>query len=138
MRRPLLLVAAVTLAACGGSTTESQPASPYNIAVTTSGHSGGGGVSTYVANVTLQVTDTGTNLPHQGVGVTLQVDGGQITSPLPNITGANGLTNVTWSIDTSFQHPGRSYTLAFCAVPPGRTFCKTSLIGPDVITAGPF
>jgi hypothetical protein len=135
MRRPLLLIAAVTIAACGGSTSPSQPASPYNIAVVgTPTHSGGGGF-VYVTRIVLQATDTGTGTPHAGVGVTLQVDGGQITSPLPNITDNAGLTSVTWSIDTSFQHPGSSYALGFCAVPPGKSFCKTSLIGANVVTA---
>ena len=139
MRRPLLLIAAAaTLAACGGSTNESQPASPYDITVASSSHSGGNGVTAYTASISLLVTDTGTGTPHQGVGVTLQVDGGDITSPLPNITDVNGLTSVSWSIDTSLQHAGSSYTLAYCAVPPGKTFCKTSLGGADVVTAGPF
>jgi hypothetical protein len=84
------------------------------------------------------VTDTGSGTPHAGVGVTLQVDGGDITSPLPNVTDGNGLTSVTWVIDTSFQHPGSSYALAYCAVPPGKTHCKTSLTGSNVVTAGPF
>ncbi len=135
MRRPLLLIAAAAIAACGGSTSESQPASPYDITVATSSHSGGSGVTPYVASISLLVTDTGTGTPHQGVGVTLQVDGGDITSPVPNITDQNGLTSVTWSIDTSFQHPGSTYTLAYCAVPPGKTHCKTSLGGVDVVQA---
>lgn len=138
MRRPLLLAAAVTIAACGGPTSESQSKSPYDISVVGSPSQSGGSGTPYLTAVTLLVTDTGTGTPHQGVGVTLQVDGGQITSPLPNVTNANGLTDVTWSIDTSLQHPGSSYALAFCAVPPAKTFCKTSLAGADVVTAGPF
>jgi hypothetical protein len=133
MRRPLLLIAAATIAACGGSTSESQPASPYNISVASNSHSGGG-ASAYITSLTLAVTDTGSTTPHAGVGVTLQVDAGQITSPLPNVTDINGLTSVTWSIDTSLQHPGSIYALAFCAVPPGKTFCITSLTGADAIT----
>ena len=138
MLRQSLLLAAVTIAACGGSTSESQPASPYDISVASSGHSGGSGVTPYVASIVLLVTDTGTGTPHQSVGVTLQINGGDITTPLPNITDQNGLTNVTWSIDTSFQHAGSSYTLAYCAVPPGKTFCKTNLAGAQTVTAGPF
>jgi hypothetical protein len=135
MRRPLLLIAAATIAACGGSTNESQPASPYDISVASSSHSGGGGVTPYIASISLLVTDTGTGIPHQGVGVTLQVDGGDITSPVPNITDANGLTSVTWAIDTSLQDAGATYTLAYCAVRPGKTFCKTSLGGADIVQA---
>ncbi len=138
MRRPLLLIAAVTIAACGGTTSESQPRSPYNIAVVGSPTHSGGGTLAYITSLTLLVTDTGSTTPHPGVGVTLQVEAGQITSPLPNITDNSGLTSVTWSVDTSLQHPGSTYALAFCAVPPGKTFCKTSLTGADAITIGPF
>ncbi|MEO8140446.1 MAG: hypothetical protein ABI742_12410 [Gemmatimonadota bacterium] len=134
MRRLSLLIAAVTLAACGGSTSETQSASPYKISVISNTNSGGNGVTPYVTALTLGVVDTGSTTPHQGVGVTLQVEVGQITSPLPNITDANGLTNVTWSIDTNFQHAGSVYALAYCAVPPGKTFCKTNLAGAQSIT----
>jgi len=133
MRRPFLLIAAVTIAACGGSTSESQPKSPYDISVASNTHSGGGATA-YITSLSLLVTDTGSSTPHSGVGVTLQVDGGDITSPLPNVTDINGLTSVTWSIDTSLQDPGSIYALAYCAVPPGKTFCKTSLTGVDVVT----
>ena len=102
MLRQSLLLAAVTIAACGGSTSESQPASPYDISVASSGHSGGSGVTPYVASIVLLVTDTGTGTPHQSVGVTLQINGGDITTPLPNITDQNGLTNVTWSPDEKY------------------------------------
>ncbi len=135
MRRPLLLIAAAAIAACGGSTSESQPASPYDITVSSSSHSGGSGVTPYVASIVLLVTDTGTGTPHQGAGVTLQVDAGDITSPLPNITDQNGLTSVTWVIDTSLQHAGSTHTLAYCAVPPGKSFCKTNLGGANVVQA---
>jgi hypothetical protein len=132
MRRLSLLVAAIAIAACGGST-EPTPASPYKISVTSNTHSGGGTLP-YITSLTLLVVDTGTNAPHQGVGVTLQVEAGQITSPLPNVTDVSGLTNVTWSLDTNFQHAGSIYALAYCAVPPGKTFCKTSLSGAQSIT----
>lgn len=139
MRRPLLLVAAVTIAACGGFTSESQPASPYEVSVFSQSHSGGGRVSPYITNLTLLVGDTGTHAAHPGVGITLQVDVGNITAGLPPaLTDGAGHILVTWSIDTADQDIGATHTLAYCAVPPGRTFCKTSLIGPDVITAGPF
>lgn len=134
MRRLSLLIAAVTIAACGGSTDPSKTASPYKISVISNTHSGGNGVTPYVTALTLGVVDTGSTTPHQGVGVTLQVEAGQITSPLPNTTDANGLTNVTWSIDTNFQHAGSVYALAYCAVPPGKTFCKTNLTGAQTIT----
>ena len=133
MRRLLLLTAAVIIAACGGST-DPTPASPYKISVVSNSH-GGGPTTPYITNLTLQVVDTGTLTPHQGVGVTLQVDVGQITSPLPNITDAQGHTLVTWSIDTADQDVGSTHTLAYCAVPPGKSFCKTSLIGSQTVTA---
>lgn len=138
MRRLLLFVAAVALINCKGSTGPSGGSrSPYLITVDHSTHSGGGGTP-YVTNITLLVTDTGTGTPHAGVGVTLQVNGGNITSPLPNITDGSGLTDVVWSVDTAAQTPGASYTLGYCAVPPGKTFCKTSLIGSQIVTVGPF
>ncbi len=134
MRRLLLVTAAVLIAACGGSTGPSA-ASPYRISVVSGPSHGGGGTTPYVTTMTLGVVDTGTLAPHQGVGVTLQVDVGQITSPLPNITDAAGQTLVTWSIDTADQDAGSTHTLGFCAVPPGKTFCKTSLSGSQTVTA---
>jgi hypothetical protein len=138
MRRLSLLAVIALIAACKSSTGPSTKPSPYLISVASSNHTGGGRVTPYTATLTLLVTDTGTFAPHQGVGVTLQVDAGQITSPLPNITDAAGHTLVTWTIDTADQDIGSVHTLGFCAVPPGKTFCKTSLIGSDVFTTDPF
>ncbi len=137
MRRLTLFAAAIVILACKGSTDPSSAASPYRISVLSSPHSGGHGTP-YVTSITLLVVDTGTSNPHPGVGVTLQVDGGQITSPLPNITGPNGQTVVVWSIDTVEQTPGTVYSLGYCAVSPGQSHCRTSLIGTQVITTDPF
>lgn len=133
MRRTPLLIAAAVIAACSGSTGPSS-ASPYNISVVVGPTSSGGGGAPKVTSLTLQVVDTGTGIPHAGVGVTLQVEAGEITTPLPNVTNSIGRTDVVWSIEPSLQTPGAIYALAYCAVPPGKTFCKTSLSSANAIT----
>lgn len=126
----LLLLAAT--AACGSdSTGNNKPPSPYAIAVVSEIPSGGSGNPYFVA-FTLEVTlkDDGSIQP--GVTVITQVSAGDV-APLPLVTGVNGRVSATWTIQPADQVSGRSESLAFCAPPPGGSFCDTDLFGPNSI-----
>lgn len=131
MRRLSLVLLIAASAACGSSTDNSKPSSPYNIAVV-SQTSGGGGANPYITAFTLEVTLKADGSVQSGVRVVTQVTAGDVAT-LPLDTGANGQVSATWTIQPADQSPGATETLAFCAAPPGSHLCDTNLNGPNVI-----
>lgn len=132
MRRLSLVLLIAASAACGSSTDNSKPSSPYNIAVI-SQVGGGGGANPYVTAFTLEVTLKSDGSVQSGVRVVTQVTVGDV-APLPLDTGVDGQVSGTWAIQPADQSPGATETMAFCAAPPGSHLCDTNLNGPNVIT----
>jgi hypothetical protein len=132
MRRLSLVLLVAASAACGSSTDNSKPSSPYSFTVVSQVESGGG-ANPYLTTLTLEVSlkEDGTVQP--GVTIITQVSVGDV-APLPMVTGANGQATVTWTIQPADQSAGRSESLAYCAPPPGSAFCDTKLFGPNSIT----
>lgn len=131
-RMPVVLLLAGGLA-CGGSSTENNnPPSPYQITAVSQNESGGNG-NPYFTSFTLEVTLKEDGSIQQGVTVITQVSVGDV-AVLPLVTGANGRVSGTWTIQPADQVAGRTEAMAYCAPPPGGSFCKTKLSGPDRIT----
>lgn len=124
------LVVAGLVAACGSDTTSgSSPSLPVTVVNRSSG-SGQGGA--HLEFVTFEVTDRDTQQPLAGALIVLQVTAGDL-SPLPLVTGSNGRATVTWTIPPADQTPGTIQVMAFCAPPPGKSFCRTRLSDPDAV-----
>ena len=96
MRRLSLVLLIAASAACGSSTDNSKPSSPYNIAVI-SQVGGGGGANPYVTAFTLEVTLKSDGSVQSGVRVVTQVTAGDV-APLPLDTGVDGQVSGTWAI----------------------------------------